>query len=487
MFSDVAGLDPAVFANWADPFFATCGALAVYFLARSLTTDPRRVCVTVWLYVMTSSGSQVYFAPQSLGFFLALVALGVGIRWLGPTASDRTRPLFRAVEGRIVARAGRLLTRAPWVSHLRLLPVGAAHLPGSVPLARGAVGGRAAGGALLLMATAVVITHQLSPFFLAMWLGALVVSGRLRAWWMPVAVVGLMAFWIYLSYDYISLHFTLFAFDPFENVKGTQASIPAPGSPEFRIVGLSARVLIVLIVGAAALSWWPAHRSRRETFVWIVAVAPAVVLLVQSYGGEAIYRVVMFMLPLVCYLASRAIATRPRRRPRLRILVMGVTSFLVSSLFLLNYFGLDQVNNVQPQEVRASEWFETNAPPGAMLAYLNGYAPTPATAAYAEHLNVDGNWGGGIFSDTRFAGYAGRALTAADLPDIIETWRSMSRSGEVFVMIGPTQIAAVETYQYSPPGSIRKFVSALLNDPALQIVYQDGDAYILRVVTSSPE
>lgn len=493
--SDLAGVDPAAFANWADPVFATCGALAVRFLARSLTTDERRATVAMWLYVMASCGSQVYLAPQSLAFVLVLVGTAVAIRWLGPVRGSRVEGIVLAAQRRVLGVSGRALTRAAWLGRLRLLPGSAAGspaagAPGDAPAGTGqqdAVPAAVAAGGVLLLAAAVVVTHQLSPFFMALGLGALVVTGRLRAWWLPVAIGAMMAFWIYLSYDYVSLHFTLFAFDPFENVKGTQAAIPAPGSPEFRIVGAAARVMTVLAVGAAAVAWWRSPPDRRQTFVWAVAAAPASVLLVQSYGGEAIYRVVMFMLPWVCYLASRPVSEPARRWPRLRGAAVALGSAGLAGLFLLNYFGLDRVNTVQPQEVRASAWFETHAPPGAMLAYLNGYIPTPSTAFYADHLNADGNWGGGIFSDARFEGYAGRELTAADIPGILAIWREMSQTGAVYVLIGPTEIAAVETYGYSPPGTIRSFVGALLVDPGLRLVHQDANAYVLEVVAEPPQ
>lgn len=485
MLADVAGVDPVVFANWADPFFAACGALAVYLLAGSLTTDRRRVVVTVWLYVVASCGSQVYFAPQSLAYFLALVAVALVIRLLGPRAGHRRLPLH-ILAAPAVALSRRLLGRAPWLARLRLLPDRMPSLPGTVPVAVGPGPGTApaahAIAGVTLLAAAVVTTHQLTPFFLAMWLGALVVTGHLRVWWLPVLIGILMAFWIYLSYDFVSLHFTLFAFDPFNNVKGAQSAIPAPGSPEFRIVGQAARVVVLLVVGLAALSWWTAPRARRETFLWLPAAAPAVVLLIQSYGGEAIYRVVMFLLPWVCYLAARLLAEAPRRWPGLQRALVGLVSTLLAGLFLLNYYGLDQVNRLHPQEVRVSEWFETHTPPGALLTYLTGYWPTPATAAYADHLNVDGNWGGGVFSDTRFVGYAGRPLTSADIPGIVEIWRDLSRSGEVYVGLGPTQVAAVETYGYAPPGTIEHFVDALIADPRFRVVHQDGDAYLLRLV-----
>lgn len=501
MLSDVTGVDPAAYANWADVVFAGCGVLAVCFLARSLTTDGRRVAVAAWLYVIASCGSQVYFAPQSFAFFLVVVALGIAIRWLGPVAGDRSREVFFALDRRIVGISRRVVTRIPGLARLQVLPVQRASLPGTVPLApRPAPTGYAV-GTVLLLASAVVVTHQLSPVFLAASLGALVVTGRLRVWFLPVVIGVLMAVWVFLAYDYVSVHFTLFSFDPFDNIKGTQAAIPAPGSPEFRIVALAARIMIVLALAVAAVSWWLARPGRRETFLWLVALAPAGVLLVQSYGGEALYRVVMFMLPWVCFLASRWVVELARRAPTggsllrrvvllrtavLRIAVLAIGSAAVAGLFLLNHYGLDRVNNVAPQEVRASAWFETNAPSGAMLAYLNGYSPTPSTAYYSDNLNLDGNWGGGIFSDTRFQGYAGRPLTAADISGILQTWKDMSRTGQVYVFIGPTQLAAVETYGYSPPGTIDDFVAALLDDPRFRIVYSDLDAYILEVVADAP-
>lgn len=475
------GVDPMAFANWADPLFAACGALGVYFVARSLTADRRRVAAAVWLYVLASCTSQTYLAPQSLAFFLALIVLGVAIRWLAPSRSDRSTLVLEAVDRPLTALSRRLLQRWPVLRRIRLLPELRAEFPGTVPPAAGRERSPFAAAVLLLLSAAVVVSHQLSPVFMVVGLLALFVLGRSRSWSSPVLVAVMMAAWVGVSYAYVSLHFSLFAFDLFSNVQGVRSDVPSAGSAAHQTVGTVARLATAGMLGLAAAAWWSAPRHRRETFIWGLVSAPALVLLVQSYGGEAIYRVTMFALPWLCYLASR-IVVAPIARRLLGAAVVSVAGTLGAVLFVVNYYGSDQFNRVRAEEVLASAWFETHTPPGSVLAYLNGNWPTPLTAEYPKHLNVDGNWGAGVFSDERFTGYTGRALTPADVAPILTTMREMGGGGTVYIGIGPAQISDAEQVGLTPPGSLGPFLAALNADPDTRLVFRDGDAYVLELL-----
>ncbi len=112
--SDMTGVDAMAYANWAEPFFALCGALGVYVLARSLTSDQRRVAATVWIYVLASCASQTYLSPQSVAFFLVMLCLGIAVRFLRPhTADSWSKLLIEAAERGYTALGQRVLVRVP--------------------------------------------------------------------------------------------------------------------------------------------------------------------------------------------------------------------------------------------------------------------------------------------------------------------------------------------------------------------------------------
>jgi hypothetical protein len=482
--SELTGVDPIAYANWAEPFFALCGALGVYVVAKGFTADRRRAAATVWVYVLVSCASQTYLSPQSLGFFLALLAIGVAARVLRPMG-ERSWSVRISGFGRRrgVAIARPVLRLMPWLRRLRLLPEPPVATEAELEQL-GTVSRRFAALLVLLLAAAVAVTHQLSPIFLLLLMGALVVLGRMGSWWLLIAVGLMTAAWIATSYSYLSLHFSLFNFNFAGNLQGTQSELPGAGSSGHQLVANAARVMMLLTGLTALLAWWSAGRNAlvrpRQTFVWGLVIAPALVLAVQSYGGEAIYRVAMFALPFLAFLAAGAIVAH-RIGGIVRGIVVAALSAVAAGLFVLNYNGLDSVNYVTPDEVAASAWFEENTPPGSVLGMLSGFWPTPVTAEYPTHLNVDGNWGAIVYTDPHFEGYVDRALTASDITPIIETMQSISR-GPVYIGVGPTQRAAIETYGYAPAGSMDAFVEMLKADPRIRTVYSNGNSTIFLVL-----
>jgi hypothetical protein len=329
-------------------------------------------------------------------------------------------------------------------------------------------------GLLVGLSAAVVVSHQLTPYFLVATLVALFLVGRNRSWVLPVLVGMMTVAWTAYGYGYVSRHFTLFDFNPFDNAKGAGASLPSAGSFAHQMVGTASHIESAIAVGLAVLGWVVGRPGRRGSFVWVVVVATIAVLFVQSYGGEAIYRVYIFALPWLCVLGARALVRLNVRWPYGAPCVTLVGA-LASVLFVLSYFGLDRTTYMQPQEVRASTWFETATPPGSILVQLTGNWPSPVTALYPTHLNHDGNWGGDVYGDNRFAG---RALTAQDVSRLEEALGNLT-SGPIYLAIGPSQLAAIENYGLAPPGSAERFEQILLADPRIRVVYRDGDTVVL--------
>ena len=106
--------------------------LAVRFVARGLTSDPRRVAATMWVFLLGAWLAPTYLAPQSMAYLLALTVFGLVLRCF-----PRQRSLY-------LPDSSLDRSAVPDLSFPR--PVAAL--------------------VLVALAGAIVVSHQLTPFFL---------------------------------------------------------------------------------------------------------------------------------------------------------------------------------------------------------------------------------------------------------------------------------------------------------------------------------
>ncbi|HEY5985870.1 MAG TPA: hypothetical protein VIV12_05715, partial [Streptosporangiaceae bacterium] len=184
----VAGVPSAVsFSAWATVAFNLLYLPPVLLLTRALTRDPRLVWGTVWVFYAANWINQDYLAPQSFAYLLYLTILGLLLTYLRPRAAD--------IEG------GGWLTRRVCA----LLRVRPAEVPGRE-------GSRWTAGTILavvvLLYTATVASHQLTPFALLIGVAALVALGQCTARGLPLLMAVILALWVtFVAHGYISGHF----------------------------------------------------------------------------------------------------------------------------------------------------------------------------------------------------------------------------------------------------------------------------------------
>jgi len=445
--STVLGVDPSTYANLALPFFMVLHVLAVRFVARGLTSDARRVAVTMWVFVLGAWLAPTYLAPQSLAYVMALIVFGI---------------VLRSLPGR------------------RSLYVPDSSLDGAAD----GFTRRVAVVVVLAMAVAIVVSHQLTPFFLVIGLLVLRRAGLGGYWWLPVLVTVATAVQVAVSYGYVADHQTLFSFDVFQNVQGAQDEVPTPGSVGHQQVAMVARALSGVLLLSALLGWWRVGRRLGETWVLVLALAPGGLLLVQGYGGEGIYRIYVFMCCWLAFLASGLLARVRQERgwgraawPRYAV---AAGSFVAVLALVVSSFGLDRSDHIRPQEVAASRWFEAATPAGSIITFLSNAYPSPTTERYSQHFTGDGRWGGEVLADRRFAG---RELTARDIPAVADSLLGIADPGQpVYLAIGPSQEAFASGYGQAPPGAVQRFGELLATDSRFRVVFRDQDAAILQVL-----
>ena len=135
------------------------------------------------------------------------------------------------------------------------------------------------------------------------------------------------------------------------------------------------RVELALGLGAAAAGTFP-------------------VLVLQSYGGEALLRVAFFALPFMVLLAASAlVGPAPSHLSFRPLIAIALTATVVVALFPLTRYGNERMDWYSTDQVGVVRQMYALAPPGSVLASVTGGLPWRYThyADYDYRLLVDGN------------------------------------------------------------------------------------------------
>jgi hypothetical protein len=359
--SRLTGVGPLGLAQWAEPFFAALTSAALVFAVRGLTRDRRVVWVALLVFTLGNWVAQNYFAPQALAMVLALLFLGGVVRWL-PVCDAAGRPVPRRLTA--VLLRGRPL--APLARGRRRVPAW------GLPLTTVAYAG-------------VVATHQLTPIALLTQVVVLAFLVKVRRPWLIGVWILMEAAWVAYAWNFVESRWSLFAPDGLATP--TSAATLVPSLPGVSVAHRMPSVLVA-VVGLLALCAFGWRYARRSIDVVPLALAgaPPLLVLVQSYGGEGVFRTYLYALPWLSYLIAVLVvdvcAGRRWRRWLLAALIAPLTA-----LTLLATLGAELECYVPEQDVAASRWFETNTPTGSYVVRLDGASvPLLVTANYPAHM-----------------------------------------------------------------------------------------------------
>ncbi|CAN5472678.1 hypothetical protein BH11ACT6_BH11ACT6_42280 [soil metagenome] len=235
-FSDLTGLSPTAFAHWFTPGWHLLFVLLIFAAARAWDLDRMQAMVAVFVAASINWVAQDYFSPQGTAMLLAVGVIIV-------------------------------------MGHSRQRPV-------AVPI-------------LIVLFAAVVISHQLTPFWLLAAIGLLAVTKRLKPWWIfiPLGVI-LLAF-VASNYSAIS-GFLDFSGNVVDNAK---SNVPTVGSPGQQLMSMMVRALTAAMwLSTAAVLAYRAYRRQPFFALGVLAFSPMLIIAGASYGGEAIFRVFLYSL-----------------------------------------------------------------------------------------------------------------------------------------------------------------------------------------------
>ncbi|MGA8116872.1 MAG: hypothetical protein WCA46_24825, partial [Actinocatenispora sp.] len=284
---------------WAPPVFTGLAAVGVHALAVAVLGRGRGAWLAVWLFLAVNWVEQDYFSPQGLSYLLYVAALAIVARWL--CRPDLTEPTGWVLPWRRTSTPG----------------------PTSEPRRR-----LAAALGLVLLICAMAPAHQVTPFALALILVILAVAGRLHSAWLAVVAVLAPLTWLVLgASDYWTGHLNVLL-GGVGDLSGTvQQNVGDRFTGDLgRASVLGVRVgLAGLVVLVAAVGWWSLRTRRgRPVLLGVLAVAPFVLLGLQSYGGEMLLRSLLYALPLLCTLGGAGLARLVPRTGHAGALTAGV-------------------------------------------------------------------------------------------------------------------------------------------------------------------
>lgn len=413
-------------------------AVAVFALARAVSTSTGRSIVAATIFVFGNWIGQDYFAPQAVGFVLVTTFLATVLTFFSgtPDPDGRVARWFgTTTEDHRVGLTGRSLT---------LVYLGC-----------------------LFVAAAVIASHQLSPPMLVAMLVALSVVGRIKTKLLgPIVGLGFVLWMSHAAESYWVGHLADLlnqVGDVGSVVNSNVSQRAAPGSPARELV-VRARIGLVFAVWAATVVAIVEQRRRRILDPALAALffAPFVVLGMQSYGGEVLLRVALFTLPAASILIARMelplqLADRARM-PRLVLPVVALS--LVAPLFLLARYGNESYEQVIPDDRAVVEDMYRLVPEDSSIYVVNR-----STLMDLDRLKT-----------VHFRDLSSNPVTAQQM------LAAAARDGSVYVLITDGQAGYRQEVQGALPGWLDQFAGQLIAGGSVRVVSQHGRSMLLEQI-----
>ncbi len=418
-----AGLsDPIALARWWPLIVDLVALAAMRQLSRKFLSEYRS-WVACGIFVLGNAIGQDYYSPQSISFAFAILIFALAVEVPGGDSES--------------------------LIGLRIFTIA-------------------------ILSFAIAVTHQLTPFMVAIALAVLVIFRLVRFKWLPLVPIIPAAFWAFIQIDEVRRYFKLGSIGDF----GTNIRLHQPGAPIVHTLAIGQVDLVAwlgasaLIAAAALLTTWQ-HRNRLSYALLLCAVSPVALFFFNQYGGEGTFRVILFALPWLSIGAAQI--GKPLRIPLSSIFWIGLPILLAANI--VGSAILDWVNVVRPNDLAAERYFEAHAPNGSVLVSLgSGYAPTKSTRRYPSFSYL---MAPGVQSALLPNGTIDTAQ--ADSLAISLAISSKRPASKYFVLAGE-QIEASGEYQRVYSGSeYRAFVSAMKHSQYWVIVYNTPTSVLFQL------
>jgi hypothetical protein len=231
--------------------------------------------------------------------------------------------------------------------------------------------------AIVLAFVAITISHQLTPYALAVAVAAFALFRGTRLWALPLLMgVVTISWFAYAATPF----FSQFLRQQSRNIGAVSENLNTgigariAGTPEHIFV-VDTRVAITLALwGLVPVGIWIRRRRGLPSTPFVALAGSTIVLAgLQSYGGEIFLRTYLFSLPAVVLFVA-AILIFPLTR-LLRGFAISALSVGLLMLFVFARYGNAKLDYFSPQEVAAMQQLYHIAPPGSLFLAGSGNLP----------------------------------------------------------------------------------------------------------------
>ena len=446
--STVSGVAAIRFATWSSLFFALLDAVLLAAAARALTTDRRVVFLTVFLFECCLWVDQNYFSPQAFAYALSLGFFAILLHWCRGEPTKRWPWLIGRLQGMLVRQAPPAVDVRGGAARLRVI---------------GVVG----------VFAAITVSHQLTPYLLMFGVGTLTVLGLIRPYWLMALLAVVAGGYFLPRLSGVSSQYHLFdGFDLFKNASGNASGW---GSDAQRFSAMVARLLAFAVWGSTLVAAWR-HRRRlgRVVIGLVLGFSPFLLLGLQNYGGEAIYRVFLFSLPWCALLAAGWWGRFSLGR--LHGVASGVIFTVLALAALQGLQGQFALHVVPPADIRAAKYLAAQAPAGSTMVMVAASFPARLTANYAD-LNPGRSVDPSIVDQPDFQHLT---LDSSELP-AIESWAAGYGGTETFLVVSGQMAKTAEYFGQLTSGSVKALRKALDTSDRWSVYYRSSDVTIYRL------
>jgi hypothetical protein len=448
------GVDPTSYGAWTQLVGEAMILVAIAALVHTATRSTKVARLTVVIYLITNWVGQNYFAPQTLGSLLSITVLALVWSWF-MHGTTRRLPLLRRSLGTVASSA-------PSSTEPALL--------------------RRRRAVVALVFLGLLMTHPLTPVATIGAFVGLVCVGWLRDRALIALLGAVCLAWGLRVFTYFSdRSFSLgFGGSPTANAGGNLDYSDAPDTVV--LVGqltrlFSVGVWLLAVIGAVLCTW----ARRRIGLVLLAALVPFGIPLVQSYGGEAIYRVYLYSLPLMAALIAWGIVTLTPAAPRGRLpqplVTASVLSLALTAGFLVAHFGREEINQVDSSEMGMEDYIAATVPDPAVIAQLAGSYPANATWRYPS-LQVNDTYTPEVVS---MLNPSPTLPPPAALDAVADDILALT-DGAGYVVVSPGMIDSIHQLNELPLADTDEAVAFLTSNSRFRVVTRIDDTWLLEVL-----
>jgi hypothetical protein len=426
-----------------------CYAALLVTIFRRFTDDFRLAWSAAWVFLCANWVGQDYFSPQAFAYGLYLLVLAT---CLGPLRPSSITGSSKAHERLHQLRA--LLTRGtprvPQTSRsIRILLV-------------------------LLVSLSIwvmVASHQLTPLILISSLFFLSLLTGLSLGYVALTALAVVSWVIYPAAPFTALALPEEVAGMLRSFSGfTEKFIDTSTvEPEVAIVAWAGRLLTLGVAILAGLGWLRRlNHGGRDGIACALAIAPLSIMLVTSYGGEAIFRIFLFCVPFLSFFAAALFfpTNMSGRGHGTRFAFAAVTILMAIGFFFGNN-GKDRQYRFSPDEVAASQWLYERAPAGTLL--VEGARSYPSQFRNYENFTYV------PLSNER---PDARNDILSDPSGVLSRWFRNESWADGYIILTRSQKAYVEALGIMPKGALDNMEMELLASPDFQLVFANRDARI---------